>query len=112
MGRRAAQTAAVEIDWARAVQTGEHDAPIEGILALMDQAELEQEVDRISLPDHVAIEHAAGGISDAELFDQFLVMHATAVKVLPCLGMPAELLLIELDGFAQRFLLPRLGRAE
>jgi hypothetical protein len=54
--------------------------PIEGILALMDQAELEQEVDRISLPDHVAIEHAAGGISDAELFDQFLVMHATAVR--------------------------------
>ena len=69
-------------------------------------------MDRISLPDHVAIEHAAGGISDAELFDQFLVMHATAVKVLVCLGMPAELLLIELDGFAQRFLLPRLGRAE
>jgi len=41
MGRRAAQTAAIEIDGARAVQAGEHDAPIEGILALMDQAELE-----------------------------------------------------------------------
>ena len=112
MGRGAANTAAIQIDRATPIKTGEDDATIEGILALMDEPELQQEIGRITQPGHVAIEHSSGGVSDRELFDQFGIMHATAVKVIQCLGMAAELLLIKVDSFSKSFILPRLGQAE
>ncbi|MGD0310549.1 MAG: hypothetical protein ABSC02_14835 [Acidobacteriota bacterium] len=85
---------------------------IEGILALMDEPELHQEIGWIAQPGHVAIEHSSGGVPDRELFDQFGIMHAAAVQVIHTLGMAAELLLVKVDSFPKSFILPRLGQTE
>jgi len=78
----------------------------------MDEPEPPQQVRRITLPGQVAIEHSSGCVSDGELFDQSWIAHATAVKVIARLGMPTELLLIEVDRFSKSFILPRLGQTE
>src|SRR3990172_10833198 len=59
VGRSAANAATIQIDRATPIKARKHDAAIEGILALMHEAELQQPLDRISQPGHVAIEHSS-----------------------------------------------------
>lgn len=112
VGHRAAQTAAIEIDGAAFIQTRKHDAAVEGVLAVMDEPGLDQQVCRISQLGQVAVEPSTWGVSDGELLDQSRIVHAPALQVLDRFGMLAQLLPVEVDRLSQRVLRAGLGQAE
>ena len=112
VGCSTAKTAAIEIDGAASIEARKHDTAIEGVLALMDEPGLDQQVCGISPLRQVAAEDSTRGVSDRELLDQSRIVHAPAVKVIHSLGILLQLLPVEVGRFSQRVILAGLRHAE
>ena len=90
------ETAAVEVDQATVLATGENDAPIEGVASLrVEQADTPQEIERIAVLREMTAQAPARSVADAQFLDQSRIAHSALLKVTQRFGVGIELLLIE-----------------
>jgi hypothetical protein len=96
MGEGGTETATVEVDEVSILVAGEHHAPVESVLALpVDEAEALQEIESVAARHKMTPQAPAGGVSDAEFFEQSRLVHSTLFEVPERFGVVRELLLIE-----------------
>jgi len=102
MGEGGSGAAAVQVDDASALAAGENDAPVEGVAALcVEQAETLQEIPRIALSGEMPAQACAGGIADAQLFDQGGIVQSSLLQIVQRLRVANELLLIKSGGLLE-----------
>src|SRR6266568_655416 len=102
MGEGGSGAAAVQVDDASALAAGENDAPVEGVAALcVEQAETLQEIPRIALSGEMPAQACAGGIADAQLFDQGGIVQSSLLQIVQRLRVAIELLLIKSGGLLE-----------
>ena len=102
MGEGGSDTAAVEVDDASALAAREDDASVEGVAALcVEQAETLQKIARIALSGEMPAQVPAGGVANAQFFDQDGIAQSALLEIAQCLGVAMELLLIESGGLLQ-----------
>ena len=91
-----ADAAAVEVDDVFALTQREDDALIESVGAVrVEQADLPQQIEGITLCREMTAQTPAGGITDLEFSDQGRIVQSAPVEIAQCLGVVIELLLIE-----------------
>ena len=113
MGRSAAYIAPIKFDGATSIVTGEHDTPIESVIAVpIDEPELQQEIGGISQQGQVAPQRPSGCVSDIQLADEPGIMQASAGEVVQGFAVPVELALVENDSFPKNLIFSRLRQAE
>ncbi len=96
MGEGDAGTAAVEVNDTSASAAREDDAPVESVAAVwVEQAETLQEIARITLSGEMPAQAPTRGITDAQFFDQGKIAQSSLLKIVQCLEVAIELLLIE-----------------
>ena len=96
MSEGGTETAAVEVDQATVLATGENDAPIEGVASLrVEQADTPQEIERIAVLREMTAQAPARSVADAQFLDQSRIAHSALLKITQRFGVGIELLLIE-----------------
>src|SRR6266481_7185624 len=96
MGEGDAGTAAVEVNDTSTLAAREDDAPVESVAAVwVEQAETLQEIARITLSGEMPAQAPTRGITDAQFFDQGKIAQSSLLKIVQCLEVAIELLLIE-----------------
>ena len=91
-----AGAAAVEIDDMFLLAQREDDTPIESIRPLqVEQADLPQQIEGITLTREMTTQASAGGTTDLEFLDQAGIMQSAPVEIVHRFGVVIELLLIE-----------------
>ena len=102
MGKGGSGAAGVEVDDASALAAGEDDAPVESVAALwVEQAETLQEIARMALSGEMPAQACAGGIADAQLFDQGGIVQSSLLQIVQRLRVANELLLIKSGGLLE-----------
>ena len=70
-GKAVADTAAIEIDDLALLAAGEDHSPAEGVAALVvDQADVEQQIERIAWVGEMTSQISAGSVADAQFLDE------------------------------------------
>ena len=91
-----ADTAAIQVDDPAALTAGEDDTPAEGVAAVaVDQAGVEQQIERIAQGSEMVPQVSAGRIADAEFFDEGGIVQSTVFQISGRFRMAVELKLIE-----------------
>ena len=102
MGEGGADAAAVEVDDVFALAQREDDALIESVGAVrVEQADLPQQIEGITLCREMTAQTSAGSVTDLEFADQGGIMHSALVEIAECFGVVIELLLIESGSLPQ-----------
>ena len=97
-----ADTAAIEVHNLRVLAAGENNTPAEGIAALkVDETGALQRLQGITLIGETTPQIAAGGVADAEFFNQSKLVHSTPFEIPQRLRVVWELLLIKVSGSLQ-----------
>ncbi len=99
MGEGGSDTATVEVDDASALAAREDDALVKSVAALCaEKAETPQEIEGIALNREMSAQTPARSIADSQFFDQSRIAQSSLLKIVQCLGIAIELLLIESGG--------------
>jgi len=102
MRKARSNTAAVEVHDLAMLATREDHTPAESVAALViDEASVEQQIERITLGREMTPQVPAGSIADAEFFDERGIPQSTLCKILHCFRMAVELQLIKGGGLCQ-----------
>src|SRR5260370_15256093 len=103
VGKRCADTAAVQVDDLAVLAAGENDASAESIAAMViDQADLQQQIERRAPSGQMTPEVSASSVTDAELLDQGGVTQAAVLQIACCFRMVMELELVKGGGLLQQ----------
>ena len=96
MSESGADTAAVEVDDAACLAAWEDDPSVKGVAALrVEQTETSQEMERIALSREMTAQTRAGGVTNPQISDRGEIVQSALLKIVQCLGVAIELLLIE-----------------
>src|SRR5260370_11607522 len=103
VGKRCADTAAVQVDDLAVLAAGENDASAESIAAMViDQADLQQQIERRAPSGQMTPEVSASSVTDAELLDQGGVTQAAGRQLACCFRIVMELELVKGGGLLQQ----------
>jgi len=87
MGEGGADAAAVEVDDVLALTQREDDALIKSVGAVsVEQSNLPQQIEGITLRREMTAQTPARGITDLEFLDQDRIVETTLVEIAQCLG--------------------------
>jgi hypothetical protein len=102
MRKSCSNTAAIEVHDLAMLAAWEDHTPAESVAALViNEASVEQQIERIALGREMTPQVPAGSIANADFFEERGIPQSTLCKILHCFRMPVELQLIKGGGLRQ-----------